>query len=94
MHCLNVFRVVISPGSTHAAWVDVVRHDVVAVGELYMAECALPILFDNLAIYQPPHLRIGADFPISPRMIGVFDPLHAELIQFSDPRDWLPATAG
>jgi hypothetical protein len=27
-------------------------------------------------------------------MMGVFDPLHAELIQFSDPGDWLSATAG
>jgi hypothetical protein len=81
---------VVSPGSSHPSWVDVVRHDVVVVGELYMAECALPVLFDNLAVEQPPHLRVGAEFPVSPRMMGVFNPLHPNLI---DPRDWLPATA-
>src|SRR5580704_2242930 len=55
---------VVSPGSPHASWVDVVRHDVVVVGEQPMAECALPVLFDNLAIEQPPHLRVGAELPV------------------------------
>ena len=85
---------VISPGSSHASGVDVVRHDVVVVGELHMAECALLVLFDNLTVEQPPHLRVGAEFPVSPRMIGVFNPLYAQMIHFPDPRDWLPATAG
>jgi hypothetical protein len=59
-----------------------------------MAERALPVLFDNLAVYQPPHLCVRAELAVSPGMMGVFDPLHAELIRFSDARDWLPPTAG
>jgi hypothetical protein len=53
---LNVVGMVVAPGSSHASWVDVVRHDVAEVGELHMAERALLVLFDNLAVYQPPHL--------------------------------------
>ena len=41
-HRLKVFGMVVSPGSAHASWVDVVSHDVVVVGERYMAERALP----------------------------------------------------
>jgi hypothetical protein len=75
VNCLNIIRMVISPGSSHASGVDVVRHDVVVVGELHIAECAFPALFDNLEVEQPPHLRVGAEFAVSPRMIGVFNPL-------------------
>jgi hypothetical protein len=94
MHCLNIVGMVISPGSSHASWIDVVGNDVVVAGELHMAECAFPTLFDNLAVEQPSHLRVGTEFPVSPRMMGVFNPLYAQLIHLSDPWDWLPATAG
>jgi hypothetical protein len=94
VHRLNVIGMVVSLGSSHPSWVDVVGHDVVVVGELYMAECALPVLFDNLAVEQPPHLRVGAEFPVSPRMMRILNSLQAQLTQFSNPRDWLPATAG
>jgi len=77
MHCLNVFRMVVSPGTSHSSWIDVVGYYVAVIGEFDMAECALPVLFDNLAVYQPPHLCVGAEFPVSPRMMGVFNPLHA-----------------
>ena len=69
VHCLNIVGMVVSPGSSHASWVDVVRHDVVVVGELHMAEHALPVLFDNLAVEQPTHLCVGAEFPVSPRIV-------------------------
>lgn len=85
---------IVAPGSSHASWIDVVRHDVVVVGEFHMAERALPVLFDNLAVYQPSHLCVGAELPVSPGMMGVFNPLHAKLTHSSDTSDWLPATAG
>jgi hypothetical protein len=50
MHCLNIIGMVVSPGSSHSSWIDVVGYDVVVVGEFDMAECALPVLFDNLAV--------------------------------------------
>jgi len=68
---------VVPPGPSHASRTDVVGHDVVVVGEFDMAERALPALFDNLPVYQLPHLRIRPEFPVSPRMIGVFNPLDA-----------------
>src|ERR1700733_12081732 len=77
VHCLNIIGMVVAPCSSHASRIDVVGHDVVVVGELHMAECALLVLFDNLTVEQPPHLRVGAEFPVSPRMIGVVNPLHA-----------------
>ena len=76
VNCLNIIGMVVAPGSSHASRIDVVGHDVVVVGELYTAECALPVLFDNLTVEQPPHLRVGAEFPVSPGMLGVFNPLH------------------
>jgi hypothetical protein len=85
---------VVSPGSSHPSRVDVIGNDVVVAGELYMAKCALRALFDNLAVQQPPHLCVGTEFPVSPRMMGVFNPPYAQLIHLSDPWDWLPATAG
>jgi hypothetical protein len=94
MHRLNVVGMIVSPGSSNAAWVDVVGNNVIVVSEVHIAECAFPALFDNLAVEQPPHLCVGAEFSISPRMMDVFNPLHAQLIQFSDPWDWLPPTAG
>jgi hypothetical protein len=77
VNCLNIIGMVVAPGSSHASWVDVVRNDVVVVSELHIAECAFPALFDNLAIEQPPHLCVGAEFPVSPGMIGILDPLQA-----------------
>jgi hypothetical protein len=91
---LNIVGMIVSPGSSHASRVDVVRHDIAVVCELYMAEWAFPALFDNLAVEQPPHLCVGTKFPVSPRMMEVFNPLYAQLIHLSDPQDCLSATAG
>jgi len=75
---------VVSPGPSHSSWVDVVGHDVIVVGELHMAERALPVLLDNLAVEQPPHLCVGAEFPVSPRMMRILNSLQAQLTHFSD----------
>jgi hypothetical protein len=43
---------VISPSTTHSFRFLVVGDDVVVVGELFVADCALLALFDDLAIQQ------------------------------------------
>ena len=73
---LNVVGMIVSPGSSHASWVDVVRNDVIVVRELNMAECALPVLLDNLAVSQSPHLCVRAELPVSSGMMGIFNPLY------------------
>jgi hypothetical protein len=72
----------------------VVGHDVVVVGERQLTDGALPVLVDNFAVEQLPHLCFGAEFAVSSRMMRVFDALHAKA---SDPAyllDQLAATAG
>jgi hypothetical protein len=56
MHGLDVFRMVISPGSSHSFRVLVVRHNVAAVGKLMVANGALSGLLDDLSVEQFPHL--------------------------------------
>ena len=94
MNRLDIVGMVVSPRPSHSFGVDMVGHDVVVIGELQMAERAFPALVDDLAVEQISHFCVRAEFPVSPRMIGVFNPLHTKLIHFSDTRDWLPATAG
>jgi len=40
MHCLDIVRRIVSPRAAHALRVLVVRHDVVVVGELLVADAA------------------------------------------------------
>jgi hypothetical protein len=56
MHGLDVFRMVISPGSSHAFRVSVVRYNVAAVGKFVVANGALSGLLEDLSIQQLPHL--------------------------------------
>jgi len=55
-----------------------IRHDVVVVGELVVADRAFLVLIDDLPVQQFPHLRWGPEFPISSRVMRIFDPLHAK----------------
>ena len=77
MHRLDIIGVIVSPGSSHAAWVDVVGHDVAVVGEPHMAECVFLALLDNFAVEQLPHSRVGAELTVSPRMMRIVNPLQA-----------------
>ena len=56
MHGLDIFRMVISPSSSHSFRVSVVRYDVAAVGKFLVADGALPFLLDDLSVQQLPHL--------------------------------------
>lgn len=70
---------IVSPRPSQAAGVNVVGHDIGVVGELLTADGALAVLGHNLLVQQPSHFRIRAEFPISPRMMGILDPPDAHL---------------
>jgi hypothetical protein len=64
-----------------------VRNHIVIVRELFLAERADAGLFSDFSVEQFPHLGRGPQFPISTRMMWVFDSLHAKSNQsgFGDP---------
>jgi hypothetical protein len=91
MHGLDVFRMVISPGSSHSLRVSVVRHDFAAVGKFMVANGALPGLLGDLSVQQLSHLGWRPYLPISPRVVRIFDALNTKLKSAFFPR--LLATA-
>jgi hypothetical protein len=58
MRCLDIIWVVIPPRSAHSFRIPVVGNYIVIVCELFMADSAFPVLLDNLAIQQFPHLGV------------------------------------
>jgi hypothetical protein len=56
MCCLNIVSMVVSPRSSHSFGISMVRHDVVVVRELFMADCAFPVLLHNLQVQKLSHL--------------------------------------
>jgi hypothetical protein len=44
-----------------------------------MANCAYPVLLNNFAIEKLSHFGGRAEFPVSPRMMRVFDAANARL---------------
>jgi len=93
MCCLDIVRMVVSPRSSHSFGISMVWHDIVVVGELFVADGAFPVLLDNLAIQQFPHFSGGPEFPISPRVMRI---LNASNPRLQSARKWrlFPATAG
>jgi hypothetical protein len=55
-----------------------IGHNVAVVGERHLTDRALPVLFDNFAVEQLPHLRLRAEFAIPSGVMRIFDPLHAK----------------
>jgi hypothetical protein len=93
MHSLNIVRMIVSPRSSHASGMDVIGHDVVVVGEGILADGARSVLLDDLAIEQPPHLRVGTEFAVSSGVMRVFDTLHSQLPDTTLLENHFPATA-
>src|SRR5579872_7135240 len=93
MCCLNIVRMVISPRSPHSFGILVVRHDVVVVGEFFVADRTLPVLLDDFPLQDFPHLCRRSELSIPSRVMWIFNTLHA-----GSYRSWLgnefPATAG
>jgi hypothetical protein len=56
-----------------------VGHDIGVVGELLLAERAFTVLSDDLPVEELPHFTVGAEFPVSPGMMRVFDAPNAHL---------------
>ncbi len=53
----DVVRMVISPRASHCSGIFVVRHNVVVVRELFVADCAYSVLFGDFALQEFPHFR-------------------------------------
>jgi hypothetical protein len=94
MNSLDIIRVIVSPGASHAPRIDMVRYDVAVVGELGTAKSAFAVLGGYLSVEQLPHFRIRAEFEISPRVLGILDSPDAKLPGPSRFRYHLPAAAG
>lgn len=84
---------IVSPRSSHAAWADVIRDDVAVVGERFLAESAYTILQSNLPVEKLSHLTVGAELPVSPGMMRIFNALNAHLARPFLSRDCLSAAA-
>ena len=91
MDCLDIVGVVISPRPSHTFGLDVLGHDFAVISESCSADCALPVLLNNLSVQQLPHLCWRLEFAISPRMVWIFDALNTKLKSAFFPR--LLATA-
>jgi hypothetical protein len=73
---------VVSPRSAHPFGIPVVRNDVVIVGELFVADGAYACLLSDLHVQQFPHLPRRSKFPISTRVVWIFNPLNSKPNQF------------
>jgi hypothetical protein len=85
MDSLNVFRMIVSPGASHAAGIDVVGDDVAVVGELFIADSALAVLGYNLLVHQLSHFRVRADLSVSSWVVGIVDATDSHLPRSFDP---------
>jgi hypothetical protein len=84
---------VVPPRAPHAAGTDVVGYDVGVVSELFVADCTLAVLGNDLSVQQLSHFRIRADLPVTARVMGIVDPTDSQLALASFFRDRFPATA-
>jgi hypothetical protein len=69
-----------------------VRHHVAVVRELFVADCAFSVLFNNLPVQEFPHLGWRSEFSIPSGVMWVFYPLDTEPHFPALPR-WLPPAA-
>ena len=56
MCSLDIVRMIVSPRSAHTFGILMVRHDVVVVGELLVADGTFPVLLDNRPVEKLSHL--------------------------------------
>src|SRR5579864_4692061 len=77
MRCLHVVRMVVSPSSSHSFGILVVRHNVVVVGEFFVAYGTLAVLLDDFALKQFPHFCRRSQLSITSRVMWIFDTLYA-----------------
>ena len=86
---------IVSPRSSHSFGILVVWHNVVVVRELMVADCADSVLFGDFSLQKFPHFGGGPEFPVSSRVMRIFNALHAHPYYYSAfLPEGLPATAG
>jgi hypothetical protein len=78
MRCLDIVWVVVSPSPSHTLGIFVVWDDIVVVHELFVADCAFPVLFDSLPVKQFSHFCSGPEFPISSRVMRILNTLNSQ----------------
>ena len=93
MCSLDIVRMIVSPRSSHTLGIPMVRNDVAIVRELFVADSTFPVLLDDLAVQQFPHLRRRAEFSVSSPVMRIFDPRHPGPDQPGPGHDF-PAAAG
>jgi hypothetical protein len=76
---LNVFRMIVSPRTSHTTGMDVVGHHVAVLGEPLLAESAESILLGDLPVEELPHFAVGSEFPVSPGMMRIFNAPNSDL---------------
>ena len=81
MCCLDIVWVIISPSSAHTLRIYVVGDDIVVVGELLVANCADAALLSHLPVQQLSHLSRRSQFPVSSRVMRIFDSLNSKTDQ-------------
>ena len=59
-----------------------VGNDVVVVRELFVADGARASLLSDLHVQQLPHLPRRSKFPVSTRVVWIFNPLNSKPNQF------------
>jgi hypothetical protein len=84
---------IVSPYPSHASGIDMVRHNVAVICELFLAEGAEAILCNDLPIEEIPHFTVGAEFPEPPGMKRIFDAPNTHLAHALFSRDCLSSTA-
>jgi len=72
---------VIAPRASNPFRILVVRDDVVVVREVFVANGAYPAMLDNLSVQKLPHLGRGPQFPISSRVMRIFDASELPLLR-------------
>jgi hypothetical protein len=79
MRCLDIVRMVVSPCSAHSFGFSVVWHDIVVVREVFMADCAFPVLLDNLSVQEFPHFCWRPEFSIPPWVMWILNAPYTKL---------------
>jgi len=70
MNCLNIARVIVSPGPSHTPRADMVWHDVTVVSK---RDGAKAVLCDRFSIKQLSHFSIRTEFTVSSCVLGILD---------------------
>jgi len=78
MCCLNVVRMVVSPGRSHSFGLPVVGDNIPAVGKRLVADSAFPALLGDFPFQQFPHLCRRAELAVSPGVVRIFNALNGK----------------